>query len=228
MLQARKPFILVPVGNVEWFLAVVNVPGRQLFDSHIRQRQRALAPHVPFDFVGILLEDEQVEMVEIDDAFHLIGKNPRQLFRLTAGGEPLRDAKQRFISLRGASRRESQVCAHCTTLHSMRDYRGQNIMNNDATRFVSFGATLRERLRYALPALTPALSTVRHLTPAPSTVSTFDTPLRTPLFRWPFYFNELATTPARLVLAYPLPLLQSGRRAAQGRGAELTFIAREQ
>jgi hypothetical protein len=102
---------------------------------------------VPFDFVGILPQDEHVEMVEIDDAVQLIGKNSRQLFRLTAGGEPLRYAKQRFISLRGASRRESQVCAHCTTLHSMRDYSGQNIMNNDATRFASFGATPRERIR---------------------------------------------------------------------------------
>src|SRR5262249_24142746 len=147
LLQARKPFILVPVSNEERFLAIVNVPGWHLFDSHIRQWYRALAPHMPFDFVGILLEDEQVEMVEIDDAVQLIGKNSRQLFRLTAGGEGLRDAKQRFISLRGASRRESQVCAHRPTLHSMRDYSGQNIMNNDATRFASFGATPREQLR---------------------------------------------------------------------------------
>src|SRR5262245_59054940 len=58
------------------------------------------------------------------------------------------------------------------------------------------------------------MSTVRHLTPTPSTVSTFDTPSRTPLFRSSIIFNELAATPESLVLAYPLPLPKSETEAS--------------
>jgi len=54
---------------------------------------------VPFDFVGIFLEDEDVEMIEADQLAQLVGENSCQLFRFPTGGERLRDPKQRFIAL---------------------------------------------------------------------------------------------------------------------------------
>ena len=81
---------------------------------------------MPSDFpLQFSLKDEHVEMVEIDDAVQLIGKNSRQLFRLTAGGEPLNSMRSSASSLGEALPDASlQVCAHRPKLHSMRDCRG--------------------------------------------------------------------------------------------------------
>jgi hypothetical protein len=64
LLQARKPFILFPVFNEERFLTVVNVLARPFFDGQIGYRQWALAPYMPFDFLGVLLEHHYVEVIE--------------------------------------------------------------------------------------------------------------------------------------------------------------------
>jgi len=61
---------------------------------------------MPFDFAGILLKDEHVEMVETDESAQLVGENSCQLFWLPARGERFRDAKQRCIALRISSQRE--------------------------------------------------------------------------------------------------------------------------
>ena len=57
--------------------------------SIIATRLRALAaamaafwPHVPFDFFGILFEDDYVEVIEGKDFTQLIGENSCQLLAL--------------------------------------------------------------------------------------------------------------------------------------------------
>ena len=70
------------------------------------------SPPVPFDFVGIFLEDEDVEMIEADQLAQLVGENSCQLFRFPTGRECLRDAKQRFITPSISYQRELRFWAH--------------------------------------------------------------------------------------------------------------------
>src|SRR5882724_12562589 len=98
---------------------MVNVPTGCLLDWNIREGERALSPPAPFDFVGIFLKDEHVEMVETDEFSQLVCKNSCQLFRFPTSGECLRDAKQRFIAPSISSHRELRLWAH--KLRKLRD-----------------------------------------------------------------------------------------------------------
>ncbi len=60
---------------MKWFLRMVNVPNRCLLHWHIGEGIGPFPHHMPFDFVGILVEDEYIEMVEPDEFEELVGKN---------------------------------------------------------------------------------------------------------------------------------------------------------
>jgi hypothetical protein len=54
---------------------------------------------MPFNLLGILLEDKHIEMVERDDFAQLFGKNAGQFLRFATRGHSLRDANHRFKAL---------------------------------------------------------------------------------------------------------------------------------
>jgi hypothetical protein len=61
---------------------------------------------MPFNLLGILLEDKHIEVVERDDFAQVFGKNTGQFLRFATRGECLRDANQRFKALTISSQSE--------------------------------------------------------------------------------------------------------------------------
>src|SRR5882724_10491846 len=79
LLQTRKPYVRAPISDVQGLLRLINMPTRCLLDRHIgvsRPRHKlSVAHYVPFDLVGILLEDKDIEKIEADELAQLVSQN---------------------------------------------------------------------------------------------------------------------------------------------------------
>src|SRR5580704_10259813 len=101
--------------NVERFLCRVRLPRWSLFDRHIRIRshQTLLSPdYSPFDFRGVLLVDNYVELQEDEELTQLFREDLRQVLGFRAQRKGLAETKHRFIASPFTSRWNVGTSAH--------------------------------------------------------------------------------------------------------------------
>ena len=101
--------------NVERFLRHIRLPRWSLFDRHIgiRSHQTLLSPNYsPFDFRGVLLVDNDVELQEGDELTQLFREDLRQVLGFRAQRKGLAEAKHSFIASPFRSRWNVGTSAH--------------------------------------------------------------------------------------------------------------------
>src|ERR1700757_2878176 len=85
--------------------AVDRCPRRQLFHRQIGPRDWALAPQKVFDFLGVLLQHSEIQVVKIEELADFVGESCSQLLRFAARGDRLADAHNGFTTQkRGGAR----------------------------------------------------------------------------------------------------------------------------
>src|ERR1700751_5718520 len=78
--------------------AVDRGPRRQLFHRQVRRRDWALAPQKIFDFLGVLLQHSEIQVVKIEELADFVGESCSQLLRFAARGDRLADAHNGLIT----------------------------------------------------------------------------------------------------------------------------------
>ncbi len=73
--QRRKTGVGAPVGNVQSLLRPVNVPTGHLLNRQVGTDNLELPVYTPFDLVGILFENKNIEIVETEQFAQLVGEN---------------------------------------------------------------------------------------------------------------------------------------------------------
>src|ERR1700758_5714927 len=90
--------------------AVDRCPRRQLFHRQIGPRDWALAPQKVFDFLGVLLQHSEIQVVKIEELADFVGESCSQLPRFAARGDRLADAHNGLITAGGALSRDDRGC----------------------------------------------------------------------------------------------------------------------
>src|SRR5437868_13744741 len=75
LLQTRKPYICAPVSDVKRLLRVIDMPALSLPDWHVKARKLSIARYAPFNLIGILFEDNHVEVIKTEQFAQLISEN---------------------------------------------------------------------------------------------------------------------------------------------------------
>src|SRR5437588_10849057 len=75
LLQTRKPYICAPVSDVKGLLRLINMPALSLLDWHAKARKLSIARYAPFNLIGILFEDNHVEIIKTEQFAQLISEN---------------------------------------------------------------------------------------------------------------------------------------------------------
>jgi len=65
--QRRETAVSAPVLNVQSLLRLVNVPTQCLLNRQIGRDSLELPAYTPFDLVGILFENKNIEIVETEE-----------------------------------------------------------------------------------------------------------------------------------------------------------------
>ena len=82
--KSGKPLFRVPIRSMQWIRAFNCGPRWQLFHRQVRQRDRVLSPHQMLNFLGVLLEHNEVKMIEMQEVANFIRETPSQLPRFAA------------------------------------------------------------------------------------------------------------------------------------------------
>src|ERR1700746_3816007 len=108
LLELRKSFLGTPIGSVLWTSARHSVPQWRLFNRQVRERQKALTPNEIFDFLGVLLQYSEVEVVEVEKVANFIRESTGQFFRFTESRDRLTDAHHSLIAMAARFRSEDR------------------------------------------------------------------------------------------------------------------------
>src|SRR4029077_21052774 len=90
-LEPLIPVFRVPIVSMLWIAARHSVPRWQILHRQVRERQRALTPNEIFNFLVVLLQHSEVEMVEVQELANLIREGFRQVLRLEASAQGFTD-----------------------------------------------------------------------------------------------------------------------------------------
>src|SRR6201998_4649006 len=99
--------------------AVDRCPRRQLFHRQVGPRDWALAPQKVFDFLGVLLQHSEIQVVKIEELADFVGESCSQLLRFAARGDRLADAHNGLITAGVALSRDDRVCTHSLTIQKL-------------------------------------------------------------------------------------------------------------
>src|SRR5579862_252523 len=111
--ESRKAPFGVPVGGMQRIPAAYSLPQRQLFDWQIRPiRDGSFTPNLIFDFLGILLKDDEVKVIKLQEVADFIREGASQFLRFAARSDRFTDAQHSFIAVAVALRRNDELCIH--------------------------------------------------------------------------------------------------------------------
>src|SRR5580692_11536827 len=85
--ESRVALFRVPIGSMLWIPAAHSLPPWQLFHRQVGQREWALTPDEIFDFLGVLLQDNEVKVLEAQKLTNLRRESYSQVLRFAARGD---------------------------------------------------------------------------------------------------------------------------------------------
>jgi hypothetical protein len=94
-------FVGIPVTDVERLLGLIRLPGWPFFYWHIRvsSDEALFSPdYSPFDFVGVLLVNDDVELQEPEELAKFFREDRREILGVTTLGKSFTEAKHGFIA----------------------------------------------------------------------------------------------------------------------------------
>src|ERR1700747_3720571 len=110
--KSRVPLFRVPIGCMLWIPAAHSLPPWQVFHRQVRQTDLALTPDEIFDFLGVLLQHNEVKVVEVQKLANLRRESCSQFFRFAARSDRLADAHNRLVAVAACLRLNDRLCTH--------------------------------------------------------------------------------------------------------------------
>src|SRR5467141_3134866 len=92
--------------------AVNRGPRRQFFYRQVRHRDWPLAPQKVFDFRGVLLQHNEIQVVKIEELADFVRESCSQFFRFAARSDRLADAHNRLGAVAACLRLNDRLCTH--------------------------------------------------------------------------------------------------------------------
>src|ERR1700722_8636551 len=108
--ELRKSLLGIPIGSMLWIPARHSEPDWRLFNRQVRERQRTLTPSEIFNFLGVLLQYSEVEVVEVEKVANFIRESTGQFFGITTSRDRLTDAHHSLIPMAACFTRDHRYC----------------------------------------------------------------------------------------------------------------------
>src|ERR1700733_9372365 len=114
--KSRVPLFRVPIGSMLWIPAAQSLPPWQLFYRQVRQRELPLTPDEGFDFLGVLVQHNEVKVLEVQKLANLRRESCSQVLRFAARSDRFTDTQHGLIAVAVALRRNDRICSHSLTI----------------------------------------------------------------------------------------------------------------
>ena len=97
LFESRITLFRVPIGCLLWLASPHSLPHRPFLHGKIGKRHWTTAPNKVLNLLGVLLQHNEVEMIEVQEPSDFIRESCSQLLGLAAGRDHLADAKHGLI-----------------------------------------------------------------------------------------------------------------------------------